>query len=108
VGGIWSALLALTEKVELLVNWASMAILLLSSLAVVALFVLRRRGAEEPAYRCTAYPLTPAIYLIMSVAVACANLVVFPRQSLYGVLILAAGFPAYLLAKRRTQEGVKS
>jgi APA family basic amino acid/polyamine antiporter len=99
-GGIWSALLALTEKVELLVNWASMAILLLSSLTVVALIVLRRRGAEEPAYRCTAYPATPAIYLIMSAAVACANLVVFPKQSLYGVLILAAGFPAYLLAKR--------
>jgi APA family basic amino acid/polyamine antiporter len=100
-GGIWSALLALTEKVELLVNWAAMAILLLSSLAVAALFVLRRRGEEEPAYRCTAYPLTPVIYLIFSVAVACANVVVFPRQSLYGVLILTAGLPAYLLAKRR-------
>ena len=107
-GGIWSALLALTEKVELLVNWAAMAILLLSSLAVAALFVLRRRGKEEPAYRCTAYPLTPTIYLIFSVAVACANVVVFPMQSLYGLLILAAGFPAYLLAKRYAAAGVKS
>jgi APA family basic amino acid/polyamine antiporter len=104
-GGIWSALLALVEKVELLVNWASMAILLLSSLAVAALFVLRRRGEGEPVYRCTAYPLTPAVYLIFSVAVACANVFVFPRQSLYGLLILAAGFPAYLLAKRYLTAG---
>jgi APA family basic amino acid/polyamine antiporter len=99
-GGAWSALLALTERVELLVNWASLAILLLSSLAVAALFVLRRRGGEAPVFRCPAYPLTPAFYLLSALAVACANVVVFPRHSLYGALILAAGVPVYLLVRR--------
>jgi APA family basic amino acid/polyamine antiporter len=99
-GGIWSALLALTDMVELLVNWASLAILLLSSLAVVALFVLRRRGGEEPAYHCTAYPLTPAVYLIVSFGVACGSAVVFPWEALYGVLIVAAGVPLYWVLRR--------
>jgi APA family basic amino acid/polyamine antiporter len=103
-GGIWSALLALTDMVELLVNWASLAILLLSSLAVVALFVLRRRGGEEPAYYCTAYPLTPAVYLIVSFGVACGSAVVFPWEALYGVLIVAAGVPLYWVLRRVSRD----
>jgi APA family basic amino acid/polyamine antiporter len=100
--GIWSAALALTDKVGLLVNWASLAILLLSSLAVVALFVLRRRGGEEPAYRCTAYPVTPLVYLIVCLGVAVASAITFPWQSLYGVLILIAGIPMYAVMRRKT------
>jgi len=100
-GGIWSALLALTGKVEALVNWATLAILLLSSLAVAALFVLRRQGGPQPGFRCPGYPLTPAIYLVASLGVAVASTWEYPRQSLYGVLLVALGFPAYALVKSR-------
>ena len=85
---------------DLLVNWASLAIVLMSSLVVVSLFVLRRRGGAEPVYRCTGYPLTPAIYLGASLGVAWASVRTFPVQSLYGVLIAAAGLPVYWLIKR--------
>jgi APA family basic amino acid/polyamine antiporter len=98
-GGVWSALLTLTETVELLVNWASLAILLLSSLAVVALFVLRRRGGETPAYRCTAYPLPPAVYLVVSFGVACGSVAFFPLEALYGMLIVVAGIPLYFVLR---------
>ncbi len=100
IGGIWSGLLSLSSDVRALVDWASLAILLLSSLAVVALFELRRRGGPQPAYRCTAYPATPLLYLAVSLAVACASVVAFPWQSLYGLLILAAGFPVYWLLRK--------
>ena len=99
-GGVWSALLSMTRGVDLLVNWASLAIVLMSSLVVVSLFVLRRRGGAEPVYRCTGYPLTPAIYLGASLGVAWASVRTFPVQSLYGVLIAAAGLPVYWLIKR--------
>jgi len=105
VGGIWTALLATAGRVEVLLNWATLAILLLSSMAVVSLFVLRRRGQGEPAYRCPGYPLTPWIYLLASLAVAVASAVARPMESLYGILIVASGFPVYFLVRRLIRPG---
>ncbi|UCE02731.1 MAG: APC family permease, partial [Candidatus Latescibacterota bacterium] len=115
VGGIWTAFLSLTGRIESLVNWATLAILLLSSLAVASLFVARRRNlssahaasrtngdrdsVEEP-YRCPGYPYTPAVYLLASLGVAYASIVYDWRQALYGLLIVAAGGPLYLLVRR--------
>jgi hypothetical protein len=38
-------------------------------------------------------------YLVLSLVVVCAHVAVFPWSSLWGGLILAAGFPAYLLTR---------
>ena len=103
-GGVWTALLALTGRIEALVNWATLAILLLSSLAVAALFVLRRAGTEESdgassagaaPYRCPGYPLTPVLYLVVSLGVAVASAVQDWKQAMYGLLIVLAGLPVY-------------
>lgn len=104
-GGLWSATLSLTGMVDVLVNWASLAILLLSSLVVVALFRLRRGDGSRPAYRCTGYPVTPVVYLVLSLVVAGSSAVTFPWQSLLGVLILAAGVPVYGLIRQRRADG---
>ena len=106
VGGLWTAALTLFGKVDELYNWATLAILLLSSLTVVSLFVLRGRGVGSPAYRCTGYPVTPVLYLVASLGVACASALHAPRQALYGLLLVAAGFPLYALARRSFQRGV--
>jgi APA family basic amino acid/polyamine antiporter len=87
--------------VGVLVNWATLAILLLSSLVVVALFVIRRRDGADAPFRCPGYPVVPAVYLVASLGVALASAIEFPKQSLYGVLIIAAGLPVYALVKRR-------
>jgi APA family basic amino acid/polyamine antiporter len=100
VGGGWSAILSLFQRVEVLVNWTSLAILLMSSMVVAALFILRRRGGEAPRYRCTGYPVTPVVYLLVSLAVAVAGAWTSPWQSLYGVLIVAAGLPVYWVVRR--------
>jgi len=94
-GGSWAALLAVAAPVRTLYSWATLAILLLSSIAVAALFVLRRRGVGDTAYRCPGYPLTPWLYLLASVGVAAASAVREPLESLAGVAIVLAGIPAY-------------
>jgi APA family basic amino acid/polyamine antiporter len=101
--GLWTALLAATGRIETLVNWATLAILLLSSMAVASLFWMRRHGmtpggeedVDEPPYRCPGYPWTPLVYLVASLAVAWASVLYDWRQALYGVLIVAAGIPVY-------------
>jgi APA family basic amino acid/polyamine antiporter len=104
-GGIWTALLATSGRIETLVNWATLAILLLSSLAVLALFVLRR--AEAPpngaarVYRCPGYPVTPVLYLLVALGVAVASAMRDWRQALYGVVVVAAGIPVYALLRWR-------
>jgi APA family basic amino acid/polyamine antiporter len=101
VSGVWTALLSALGDVAVLVGWATLAILLLSSATVATLFVFRRRAREDPAFRCPGYPLTPIIYLLASLGVAVASTVSDPRRSLIGLAVLAAGVPVYQLARRR-------
>lgn len=65
-----AALLILSGTFETLVEMTSIAMMLLASLAVVALFVLRRRlpDAERP-YRATGYPVVPAFFVLASIGV---------------------------------------
>jgi APA family basic amino acid/polyamine antiporter len=62
--------------------------------------VLRRRQPGSPAYRCPGYPVTPLIYLLASLAVAASSAWASPEESLYGLLIVGAGVPAYFLVRR--------
>jgi APA family basic amino acid/polyamine antiporter len=105
VGGAWTAALTFLGSVEELYNGATLAILLLSSLAVASLFALRRRGVGSPAYRCTGYPVTPVVYLAASLGVAVASALHAPRQAFHGVLVVALGFPLYLVARRSFRRG---
>jgi APA family basic amino acid/polyamine antiporter len=101
LGGLWTAVLTFAADVGQLVEWTTLAILLLSSLTMAALFVLRRRGGEAPAYRCPGYPVTPALYILASLGVAGATAVYRPWwQTLVGTLLLAAGLPLFFLARR--------
>jgi APA family basic amino acid/polyamine antiporter len=99
VSGIWTALLATLGWVEALVNWATLAMLLLSSLAVASLFVLRRRQGAASGFRCPGYPLTPLLYLTASLGVAYASATYAPRQALYGLLLVLAGLPVYAVLR---------
>ena len=83
-------------------RYPALAILLLSSLTVVALFVLRRRDPEFRAFLCPGYPVTPWVYLLVSLAVAVSSAFYDPRGSLWGVLLVAAGFIVYAVWKRTT------
>jgi APA family basic amino acid/polyamine antiporter len=102
VGGVWAAVLAAVAPVDALYRWATLAILLLSSLTVVALFVLRRRDPDFRAFLCPGYPVTPWVYLLVSLAVAVSSAFYDPRGSLWGVLLVAAGFVVYAIWKRMT------
>jgi len=99
-GGLWSAGLAAVAPVDALYRWATLAILLLSSLTVVALFVLRRRDPGFRAFLCPGYPWTPALYLVTSLAVAVSSAFYDPWGSLWGVLLVLFGFVVYAAWRR--------
>jgi APA family basic amino acid/polyamine antiporter len=102
IAGIWTALLAAAGRFSALVAWSTLAMLLLSSLAVASLFVFRRRHPVEPGiFRCPGYPMTPVLYLVASLAVAAASAAVDPISALSGIALVLAGIPAYYLLRVR-------
>lgn len=73
----WALLLIFTHSFEALIGYASAAMLITGSLTVVAVFVLRAKLPHLPRpYRTWGYPVTPAIYVVLSLGV----LVVLARR----------------------------
>jgi APA family basic amino acid/polyamine antiporter len=98
----WSSLLVLTATADALVTYTGFAIVLFSGMAVLALFVLRRRMPDAPRpFRAWGYPLAPAIYALASVAILVNGLYRAPGATGAGALIIAAGLPVYFLFKRQ-------
>ncbi len=78
------------------------------SLVVVAstLFVLRRRGtgSDQPGlFRVPLYPLLPAVFMACLLAVCLHVLVTETRLAVAGMVVLAAGWPLFVLARRMTR-----
>jgi APA family basic amino acid/polyamine antiporter len=98
----WSSLLVLSAKADALVNYTGFAIVLFSGVAVVALFVLRRKrpGAERP-FRAWGYPFAPAVYAIVSALILLNGLYRAPGPTGTGALIIAAGIPVYYWFRHR-------
>jgi APA family basic amino acid/polyamine antiporter len=99
VGGIWAAGLAVFGDISSLVDWAVLAIMLLSSMTVSALFVLRRRDPAAGSFRCPGYPLLPALYLVVTLGAAVSSFLYDPRHALMGLAIILVGFPLYSIGK---------
>jgi APA family basic amino acid/polyamine antiporter len=71
-------------------------------MAVLALFVLRRRMPDAPRpFRAWGYPLAPAIYALASLAILVNGLYRAPGATGAGAVIIAAGLPVYFLFKRQ-------
>ena len=76
------------------------AVVLFVTLTVAGLFVLRRRGGPAE-YLTPFYPLTPAVYLVLSAGLLLLLASGSPRQALLGVAAVAAGLPVYYIFSRR-------
>jgi APA family basic amino acid/polyamine antiporter len=106
--GIWSAVLALSGSYSDLLTYVTFASLAFNALTVVGLFVLRAKkpDAERP-YRAWGYPVTPALYLLGAVFFIIYIFIGDQKNSLIGIGIVALGFPAYVLFRRK-KAGVSS
>ena len=67
--GAFASLLLLTGSFELLLELTSIAMLLIGAMAVISLFLLRRRHGAPSSYRALGYPVLPATYLVLALFV---------------------------------------
>ena len=101
----WAIALALTGSYAQLVDYVVFADWIFFGAAAASLFVFRRRQplATRPpgTFRTFGYPVVPAVMVAAAVLIVASVLFASPVQSLLGLLLLAAGVPAFLYWSRR-------
>ena len=101
VQGIWSCLLCLSGSYSQLLDYVIFAMLVFNGLTVFSVFVLRRKNpGEERNYKTFGYPVTPAVFVLLSVALLFILLVYKPLYTWPGLAIVLAGIPVYYIWKK--------
>jgi APA family basic amino acid/polyamine antiporter len=81
-----------------LLDYVIFAVLIFYILTIAGLFVLRRTQPEAARpYRAWGYPLVPAAYIVMALAIAIVLLLYRTQTTWPGLLIVLTGVPVYFL-----------
>lgn len=99
---LWSAVLVSSASLSQLVSYTGFAVVLFSTVAVAALFVLRRREPDAPRpFRAWGYPWAPAIFVIAGAAMMANEIVRNGTTALAGLAVIGVGVPVYFIFARR-------
>ena len=101
---IWSCFLCLSGSYNQLLELTMFAVIIFYILTIAGLFVLRRTqpNTERP-YRAFAYPVLPAIYILMATFIDIVLLRYKPQYTWPGLIIVLLGIPVYLFWSRSAQ-----
>jgi APA family basic amino acid/polyamine antiporter len=100
-GAAWAMVLAASGTFEQLLTYVVFAGWAFYALAAASVFVYRRRRPDAPRpFRVPGYPVTPIVFIAVSLAIVANTLVTQPVQALLGVGIILIGLPAYWWWKR--------
>ena len=99
---ILAIILVLTGSLDSIANYVGFAITLFAGAAVAALFVYRKREPNAPRpFKALGYPWTPAIFVLVSLAIVLNAFYSDPKVSGLGSLIILAGIPLYYFFRSR-------
>ncbi len=100
---IAAMILALTGQFDALVTYAGSALSLFAALAVASLYIVRRDATTESkqVFRAPGYPVTPAIYLILTVVAFLYGLRDRPVPTGAALLTILAGVVIFYVLRSR-------
>ena len=94
--GIWAAVLSLSGTFEQLAAYVIFGQWVFLGLTVTGVMVLRRTRPEVARpYRTWGYPVTPALFLLVSAWIVINTLLTTPGRALAGLGLIALGLPFY-------------
>jgi APA family basic amino acid/polyamine antiporter len=100
--GALIAVLLLTNSFEAVMLYAGFTLNLMSLLTVLGMMRLRRTAGDEPRpYHAWGYPVTPLVYVALSVWALTTSLVQRPAASLSGLATVLVGLGIWLVAGRK-------
>jgi APA family basic amino acid/polyamine antiporter len=92
----WAIVLVLSGSYDVLTDYAIFSVLIFVSLATASVYVLRRKMADAGrSYRTWGYPITPAVFLLVSGWLVVNTVVTMPGRALTGLCLMALGLPFY-------------
>jgi APA family basic amino acid/polyamine antiporter len=102
IQGIWASILCLSGKYGDLLVYSTFASLLFYILTIFGIFILRKKEPKtERPYKAFGYPIIPALYILITLAI-CIDLLVYDlRNAGMGLLIVLIGIPIYFIADRK-------
>lgn len=96
IQAIWTCVLCLSGTYSQLLDYVIFAALLFYLLTALSLFALRRtRPQADRPVPAPGYPWLPALYVLVTGAIAVDLLIVKPRYTWPGLVIVALGVPVY-------------
>ena len=102
--GALAIVIALSGKYEQILNYVVSVDFIFFGLTATCIFVFRRRAAagEVAGYRVPGHPVTTVLFVAVSWLVVLNTVYRYPAHSVIGLVLMAAGLPAYLYWKRRS------
>ena len=97
----WSLVLTFSGTYSQLYTYAVFAGVVFHAMTAAAVFVFRARRPDHPRpYRTWGYPLVPALFILACLLLIGNTLKESPRESFFGLGLVALGLPAYALFRR--------
>ena len=98
--GALAIVLAVSATFDQLLVYIGFTLNLFTALTVLAAFVLRRRAPEATRpYRARAWPVSPLLFLALSIWIAIYSIAMRPLESLAGLATLAVGLGGYRMRR---------
>jgi len=99
---LWATVLAFTGSYEQLGTYVIFAVFMFHAATGVAVIVLRRTRPDQPRpYRTWGYPWTPIVFILCALAFVINTVTERPVESIWGILLVALGLPAYWWWRRK-------
>lgn len=100
VQGIWASFLVLTGTYRTIVSRVVYTEWIFFGALAAGLIALRRSAAYAPRFRAWGFPIAPALFALVCLAIVANQVVSDPRESLIGLGLVAAGLPVYFIWSR--------
>lgn len=100
VQSIWTVVILLSGRYEQILNYVTSMDWIFFGLSASCLFILRHRDPKPAEVRMPGHPISTGIFCLACWAVAGNAIYRYPRDTLFGLAILASGVPLFYLWKR--------
>lgn len=106
---IWSSVIVVaSDTFQQIMNYVVFMDWLFLAMAVYCIYVLRKKYSNAPRpYKAWGYPVTPALFILLSSLVVVNTLVRAPVESGIGIAIVLTGVPIFILMKNRMKTAVE-
>jgi APA family basic amino acid/polyamine antiporter len=94
---VWASVIVIaSDTFQQIMNYVVFMDWLFLAMAVYCIYVLRKKYPDAPRpYRAWGYPVTPALFILLSMVVVVNTLVRAPLESGIGIAIVLTGLPFY-------------